>query len=267
MMQGIRLMAAVVIMGLSASVWAETAESFLRYDGRAVDLADATPLYDESHHLRLVDGRLAERIVLYRCPAADGAPFARKRMWIGTDPLRPAFEMRDARLGYVEGLREADGRLTVFYQRDRNSAEESEPLELPEELVADAGFDEYVRKHWDQLLAGDKVSFDFLVPSRLEYLSFKVRWLRAEREAGRAAQVFRLSLSGVLGWFLDGIDVWYADDDRSLLRFDGLSNVRNAEGDNYTARIVFPADRKRTLGADSKDFDTAAAMPLVERCP
>lgn len=249
---------------LAAPVRAD--DRFVRYEGRAVDLEAGTPVYDERHFVRLRADKVVERVVLYLCPGTAEQAFARKRMEVGPDPLRPSFEMRDARLGYAEGLRENAGQLEVFYQRDRASAEERETLVLPPELVADAGFDEFVRKHWDELLRGDKVAFDFLVPSRLEYLSFKVRHLREEKEAGRDAQVFRLSLSGVLGWFLDGIDVWYATDDRSLLRFDGLSNVRNAEGDNYTARILFPADLKREE-ADGSAQAAALALPLVERCP
>lgn len=257
-------LAAAVFVVLASP--AQAGEQYVHYDGQASDLDAGAPVYEESHYVRLRDGKVAERVVLYKCPGKDGRPFARKRMLVGPDPLRPTFEMRDARLGYAEGLRETKGQLEVFYQRDRTAAEETEKLELPAELVADAGFDEFVRKHWDELLGGDKVAFDFLVPSRLEYLSFKVKHLRQEEEAGRKAEVFRLSLSGVLGWFLDGIDVWYAADDRSLLRFDGLSNVRNAEGDNYTARIVFPADRKFE-DADGSALAAALALPLVERCP
>lgn len=261
------LPAALAVVGWVTLVPATLADDrFARYEGRAVDLESGTPLYDERHFVRLREEKVVERVVLYLCPGQLDQAFARKRMEVGPDPLRPSFEMRDARLGYAEGLREDQGRLEVFYQRDRTSPEEREALVLPAELVADAGFDEFVRKHWDELLRGDKVAFDFLVPSRLEYLSFKVRHLRQEKQAGRNAEVFRLSLSGVLGWFLDGIDVWYASDDRALLRFDGLSNVRNPEGDNYTARILFPADL-RSDEADDSALAAALALPLVERCP
>jgi hypothetical protein len=142
---------------------------------------------------------------------------------------------------------------------------ESETLSVPGTLVADAGFDSFVRERWAQLLEGDKLRFDFLVPSRLDFLSLKVQRLRADTEDGVPAQVFRLSLSGVLGWFLDGIDVWYADDDRSLLRFDGLSNVRDERGENYTARIRFPRSAIRNE-VSAETFAEALAQPLVERC-
>lgn len=238
-------------------------ESYRSYDGAAVDYDTGAPIYDESHYLRLVDGQLAERVVLYKCP--QGAAFARKRMRTDGEELRPLFELEDARIGYREGLREAAGKLEVYFQAGAEAKEESEPLVIPEELVADAGFDAFVRKHWAELTADETVKFDFLVPSRLEYMSFKVKRLRSETEAGEAAEVFRLGLSGVLGWFLSGIDVWYASSDKALLRFDGLSNVRNPERENYKARIRFPRDQARA-DADRSAFDAALAVQLVRSC-
>jgi hypothetical protein len=239
------------------------AERYSSYAGSAVGYKDATALYDETHFLRYDDDSLVERVVLYRCPG--GAPFARKRMQSAGPALRPTFELRDARIGYVEGYRSDGKDHAVYFQRGTKQALETETLKLPDELVVDAGFDEFVRQRWDTLMSGKKLSFDFLVPSRLDYLSFKVQHIRADREDGVPAQVFRLSLTGVLGWFLDGIDVWYADGDRSLLRFDGLSNMRDEAGENYMVRIRFP---RAAIQAQStaEAFQEASELELVQTC-
>ena len=262
-MNPIKSCAAIAAGTLLLAGGANAAERFSSYDGQAVDYESAAPIYDESHFLRLDGDRLVERVVLYKCPG--GLPFARKRMQIGADELRPNFELEDARIGYLEGLRGSFEQPEVYFRAGRDQPTESEVLEVPPELVADAGFDAFVRKHWDELLADEKVQFDFLVPSRLEYLSFKVKRLRSETEAGQQAEVFRLALSGVLGWFLSGIDVWYATDDKVLLRFDGLSNVRNEAAENYKARIRFPPAARRD-DPDQSAFDAALAAPLVQSC-
>ncbi|MGD0053550.1 MAG: hypothetical protein ABSD03_17235 [Vulcanimicrobiaceae bacterium] len=68
---------------------------------------------------------------------------------------------------------------------------------------------------------------------------------------GVAAEVFRLKLAGVLGGVLSGIDVSYAADTHVLMRYEGLSDLRDAAGDNYRTTINFhPSDRKPAGSAD-----------------
>lgn len=254
---------ALLGLGLAAAVPTAASEHFSSYSGSAVGYKDAQPLYDELHLLRSVDGALVQRVVLYQCPG--GAAFARKIMQVDAQPLRPDFELRDARIGYVEGFRRDGEQAEVYFQRGPQRPMQRESFTMPARLVVDAGFDTFVRESWEELMSGSKVRFDFLVPSRVDHLSFRVQRLRAEREGGEDAQVFRLSLSGALSWFVDGIDVWYADADRRLLRFDGLSNVRDERGENYTARIRFP----RAAISDEVPaavFEEALAVELVESC-
>jgi len=137
--------------------------------------------------------------------------------------------------------------------------------ELPADLVGDAGFDRFVIDHWQKLLAGETVHFHFLVPSRLDYLGFKVRHLGREQIGGRSAEVFRLALGGLLGLIVSGIDVAYEAESRILLRFEGLSNVRDPEGDNYVARIEFPLDARR-VEPDASALEAARSVPLVSAC-
>lgn len=235
------------------------------YKGIAYDADDQSEvLYLESHYLQLgADGEAQERLVLYRCP--DGLPFARKRVDHAADPLKPSFEMFDARLGYTEGLENQAGDDLVYFQKGANERRRSERLALTEQAVADAGFDEFVRRNWTELQSGKKLPLDFLVPSRLSVYSFKVQKTHSHEVDGEPASVFRLGLSGVLGWFVSGIDVTYRDRDQALLQFEGLSNVRDPAGDNYVARIVFP-DADRLESADPQAFEAARSEPLVSQC-
>lgn len=232
------------------------------YKGIAYDPDEGDVLYSENHYLLLdPTGEPAERVVLYRCPR--GEAFARKVMQIKGDPLRPSFEMTDARLNYVEGLDRRESDALVYVQRE--GERETELLQLGQQAVADAGFDAFVRKNWSALQGGERVRFEFLVPSRLSVMSFKVYKLRDEVIDGAAASTFSLNLSGVLGWFLSGLEVSYRDSDQALLRFEGLSNVRDPQGDNYVARIEFK-DADRQDNADPELLSAARAEPLVSRC-
>ena len=132
-------------------------------------------------------------------------------------------------------------------------------------IVSDAGFDEFVRKHWAELEAGRTVRFPFLVPSRLDFLTFKVKKHHEESIEGATASVIRLNLSGVLGWFLPYIEVSYRKSDRVLMRYKGLTNVRDTEGNNLVAQIDFPSRERQTVPA--VDLAAQKAVKLVSRCP
>ena len=256
-----RLRWPALCLGLALSV--PVSAQIVTYQGIAYDPDDsAEVLYRESHYLLLDDrGQEQERWVLYRCP--EGPAFARKRIDHRSDPLRPSFELYDARLNYTEGLQNGPDRDLVYVQ-DGDEGRQSEALRLTEQAVADAGFDQFVRLNWDTLQRGDKLRFDFLVPSRLSVLSFKVQKTHTHTVDGQPASVFRLGLSGVLGWFVSGIDVTYRDSDRQLLEFEGLSNVRDPDGDNYVARIVFPDNERQNGQADA--LTLAQNEPLVSSC-
>jgi hypothetical protein len=130
-------------------------------------------------------------------------------------------------------------------------------------IVSDAGFDEFVREHWAELEQGKSVKFPFLVPSRLDYLSFKVHKHGEAQIEGVAASVIRLNLSGPLGWFLPYIEVSYRKSDRVLMRYKGLTNIRDATGKNVTAQIDFPSQERVTKPVD---IDSLRKAPLVATC-
>lgn len=236
--------------------------SDLQFLGLARD-REGKPLYVEAHAVRNAGAVGETRIVMYRC-AAGGPAFARKELTYGKLREEPEFTFTDARTGYVEGLRQTAQGPRVFQQENARSPRREAPVPANVAIVADAGFDEFVRQHWDELEAGKTVRFAFLVPSRLDYLSFKVKKHHETKIEGATASVIRLNLSGVLGWFLPYIEVSYRKSDRLLLRYDGLSNIRDEAGRNHIAIIEFPLRERRTVPA--VDLVKLRAEPLVSRC-
>lgn len=254
-----RLSIATCLLALSGAACAQS----LQYEGTAYAIDGEAVLYRESHFLSAARADApAERIVLYRCP--DGAPFARKRVVYGGPGEAPSFELFDARLGYREGVRDAGGTREVFVQRAPDAAEKRGPLPDAAGLVADAGFDAFVQRHWDELQRGETVRFPFLVPSRLDYFNFKVSKDGEAEVDGQPASVIRLALGSWWAFLLPHIDVVYGNADRTLLRFVGLTNVRDEEGDNLKARIEFPRESRRPL--EEGAVAGALAVPLVAAC-
>lgn len=255
------------LAGLASGLCAALAQAGdLTFNGYARGMDDGRLLYTESHHVADAGGVRETRVVLYRC-AAGGQPFARKELSYGAVREEPEFSLLDARTGYLEGLRRTPQGPRVFQRADARAPLREAKVPGNVAIVTDAGFDEFVRKHWAELEAGRTVRFPFLIPSRLDFLTFKVIKARDDAIDGAAVSVIRLNLSGVIGWFLPFIEVSYRKSDRVLLRYVGLTNIRDAGGANLTARIELPARERRTLPAGSVDLAKLRAEPLVSRCP
>lgn len=234
------------------------------FTGYARDPETGALLYVESHYVKDLGSPSEQRLVLYRC-TKQGPVFARKKLDYARQRFAPEFRFDDGRLGYVEGLRRHGGNLEVYLREAADTAERSARLNRETALVADAGFDEFVRANWSQLEAGKTLRFSFLVPSRLDYLGFKIKKIGETRLDGEPASVIQLNLSGVFGWFLSNIEVSYRQRDRALMRYSGVTNVRDLERRNLVAQIDFPSAERRLTGP--LDFAALQAEPLVTRCP
>lgn len=237
-----------------------TTDRYLRYSGTATVRHSSQFLYGERHVLHYRGGRLAERVVLYTC--SDGSAFARKTVAY-VDPLAPDFLLEDTANGMREGVRSEPGGRIVFFRLHASELEKSAPVPQVSGLVADAGFDEFVQSHWQQLVGDAVLQMPFLVPSRLEDFGFQVQHLRSERVGDTPSEVFRLRLSGFWGWFLRGIDVYYSSADHVLIRYDGLSDLRDAAGDPFRTEIAFPPE---TRGAASGAELIAARQAPLRPC-
>ena len=235
-----------------------TAEPLRYEEGLARAPGGDALLYREQHWLRLRDGRPLERLVLYRCP--DGTAFARKQVDYRGSAQAPAFALEDARSGYREGLRRAGVKPVVFVREGARGKEAARTL-ASGRIVADAGFDEFIRAHWDALVAGGTLPLDFAVPARLRSLPFSLQRVGGARVGGERAHVFRLRLDGWLGLLAPRIEVSYGEHSRRLLRFEGLSNLRDDAGrSQLPARIEFPTAPR---GAAEEEWRLAASRPLA----
>jgi hypothetical protein len=236
-------------------------DAYLRYTGAAHLRHSAVFLYGEQHVLHYRGGRLVERVVLYTCQ--DASAFARKTVAY-IDPLTPDFLLEDAANGMREGIRSETGNRVVFFRMRGSDPERSGPLPQLSGLVADAGFDEFVRSNWQRLLDNELLPMPFVVPSRLGSFGFQVQHLRSETLEGTATEVFRLRPSGFWGVLLRGVDVYYSRDEHLLVGYDGLSDLRDAAGEPFRAEIKFPPGA-RTAGT-AQDLLALRQAPL-HPCP
>jgi hypothetical protein len=244
---------AALVLGAAAVSAAE------RVSGDAYSLSDDALLYHETHYL--YDGG-NERLVLYRC--LDGRAFARKHVRTGGDAQAPDFDLVDAHLGYREGVRERGGQREVYVQRRANLPEQSGPVRIPTDGVIDAGFDAFAQHHWDALLRGDTLRFPYLVPSRRRFYDFKVARVDDPAADAGGAMTLRLSLGAWFAFLLPHIDIVYDLASHQVVRYEGLSNIRDDNGKNYRVRSVFPAIASASASPD--EIESALRTPLAASC-
>ena len=240
---------AVALCVLAPSVRA----SLVAVEGEARDPKNNRLLYREAHLIRSSGATPVERIVLYRCP--NGVAFARKRVDYRSSALAPEFELIDAR-GYREGLRRERGQTMLWSGSDAATS-----IGAPKTtLVADAGFDEFLRQRWPQLTAGQPQSLAFAVPALKRSLPFKIRSTGIRGRGDDKVHRFELRLDGLLGALMSSIAVEYDADDRRLRRFTGLTNVRDVRGEQISAQIEFP---QAPQPAEAQRWQAAATQPLA----
>ena len=227
-----RMVATVVASIAISSAQAEVSERV----GYAYDKQTGAFLYSETHREVQEDGRVVTNTVSYRDDA--GKVFAEKHIDFQRSLTMPDFHLVNAENGHVEGARGADEQLNVHFRQFSDSDVRSASVETPQNGIIDAGFDRFIELHWDSLVAGDVIEREFLIPSQLDFYTFEVERAKTESLDDFA---FELRIKSMfLQVFVQPVLVHYDSRTRSLLRYEGISNIRDREGENFDVRIEFP---------------------------
>lgn len=251
------------LVGLCLTSWliaAGASEEVRRHDGIAYRRYSEDVVYRESHW-HYTDVGQQRWLVLYRC--ADGQPFARKQLFGDIDTAAPDFAFVDERDGYREGLRRSAEAREVYWQPSATSPERSEVVNLGADAVVDAGFDAFVRTHWTELVEGRPHTATFLLPSDFNFLQLVLR-KTSTAEPGPTTQ-FTLRAAAWYAFVLPEITLTYRNSDRRLMRFAGVSTIRDERGKRQSVDVVFPADLE-ALATSPAEVAAAQSAPLVAQC-
>lgn len=118
-------------------------------------------------------------------------------------------------------------------------------IKPPAPAVTDVGFNLLIKAHFDQLLSGESLKFNFAIPLKRDYYQFRAHKIQDTQYENRAAVIIKIEIaSSLLGLFADPIVLIYDMETRHLVEYLGLSNLPNAEGTkNYLTKIVYPLDK------------------------
>lgn len=217
----------------------------LRFVGTAKPVDGGQTLYQETHE---VSGSCQQGIfkpethsVSYTRP--DGGQFATKNLSYTQSILRPS--MKFAQPDFSETIRmnnHDDQELEVVWQQPNGKTERA-LLDIIPALVADAGFDNFVRQQWNPVaLDGQSVKFDMVAPTRGDFYGFVLEPATDARLT--AEHLLRIRPSAfVLRFLVDPILLGY-NSDGLLTDYLGLTNIRKNEDDNYIAHIRYDIETK-----------------------
>ncbi|MFT5420601.1 MAG: hypothetical protein ACI9D5_001351 [Candidatus Endobugula sp.] len=116
------------------------------------------------------------------------------------------------------------------------SAQTKEKTISIENVVIDAGFDHYIRANWQALVSGKKLDYQFAVASQLTTITMRIQQDLCAKKLDSIdySDVICFKTepdSLLLRWLLAPIELSYRLSDQQLLRFRGLGNITDKEGD------------------------------------
>ena len=208
--------------------------------GDALELGTGAPAYREEHQLRFDAGRLAAMRTVYRNP--DGVTLAERTLDFSASAsaTRPDYSLKDIRDGYEEGASVQAGRVLVHSRASKDAVRKEKRLNVPAPYVIDGGFHPFMKENWDELTKGKRVSFHFVVPSRLDYYRFVAYEEAALAPAGGRYKVFvAVPENKLLRMLVEPIVARYDVSSRRMLEYRGLSNINGADGKTQKVRLAY----------------------------
>ncbi len=220
----------LLVTGLALSHVALSSASTTRILGEAFDLESNQLVYTEEH-------QFAEdkHTVVYREPG--GTVFANKNLDYSSSGLVPDVNHQNKRIDEAIDLRKVgNGYLEASYIRGDKRINKTATLALEKNMVADAGFNSYVLENWQRVVAGETAQFKWFVPSRLKPITLKLK--HVECKEVKEGTCFTLTpKSWIIGLALQPIKLTYIS--RSLVRYEGRSNIVAASGEYHKVRIEY----------------------------
>ena len=154
-----------------------------------------------------------------------GAPIANKIVKYRCQPTTPSFELTDSDGNPLESVEWGDAE--VITQQEETNARLDTPTEP---AIVDAGFDNAIKLHWDELLDGKNPEFQYLFSREGRFL--KLRFAKIEEPParypadGEELVHFRITPANpFLRLFASPLYVGYRADSRDLRYYLGPSNL------------------------------------------
>ncbi len=217
--------------------------------GYAYDSTTNKLLYTESHHEKYNDGLLQRSEVIYKDPAEN--IFASKVADFRNSQFMPEFALENTLTGHVEKTRFIDNKYEVIFSESKDKTRKESQIIYEDSAISDAGFDNFIIENWGQIIEGKKFKRDFLVPSMQEFLSFRIYQDAIVNKEGQSLRLINIEPDSFFVRVIAGTLKLYYDSEKPALRvFEGVSNMRDSQGDNYNVLIKYEDVKSQILSVN-----------------
>jgi len=204
------------------------------YRGEARD-EDNNLVYREKHTVKFVGDRVLNSLTEYMSP--DGELIATMESDYSKSVAMPTYLFVDKRTGHREGLRLDDDKYMIFIH-EPGEEEKVKPLKSTDNVFSCQGWHYYLVNNLDRLAEGN-VDINLILPSELKAYGFEVEQVGADGNLVNA--VLKLD-----NWFLrifaPELELVYDRELRKLVRYEGISNIQDEDGDNQDVIITYSYD-------------------------
>lgn len=174
----------------------------------------------------------------------DKKAFASKELKYAADKTKPSVLQKDFRFGEVRQAEAAEQKITLYYQENNNTKSSSAVLVSKDVNVIDAGFDNFLRIHWDELQSGKTLSINFASIAHLKTLPLRISHqplakCAKEVNTKKSTYCFYVEIDNAfLRMLLGNIKLIY-DEQQRLEEFNGVVNILSEKESNQTAKIHY----------------------------
>lgn len=154
------MIAALVAGSGAVAADSPTPASFL---GRAYD-RNGSLRYVEAHAFTPAPGGGVTSSTVYR--DAQGRGIARMEATYSSHPFAPDYRMIDYRFDAEQVVRRQGAEVAIELRHGASRSVKRVAIDPARPLIVGPGFNEFIRHHWTELLAGRVFVADFVIPSR-----------------------------------------------------------------------------------------------------
>lgn len=187
-------------------------------------------LYREFHYF---DNGGFDHRVTYQLP--DGEVIVIKEVDYRSGFVTPSFTQTYLKNGELTSVAYNNKDLTIRYREKGDRITLESHFSPSGSLVIDAGFNHFIRRHWDSLMEGVNLEFEFPAPTRSRLVALRVGQVTCNSSPGVSPGELVCFSITPSSWFwqflLAPIDLVYERSSRRLLRYCGVANITDREVD------------------------------------
>jgi hypothetical protein len=169
---------------------------------------------------------------------------AEKKINYKSNAATPSIAQKDFRFGEIRQADVSDQHVELHYQASGQKKMGNAIISMQKVDVIDAGFDHFVRAHWEELQSGKTLSVNFASMAHLKTLPLRISAQPLEKCANKSEKNTSLFCffveidNAILRILLGNIKLTY-DQQHRLHEFNGIVNILGEDQENQKAVIHY----------------------------